>query len=99
MQNVRKPLDRLRVTQKIELEMLLPTELTGTAVTAMHVELAPSRCEAVPVSGRWRGAKGVAGEVEPGHGGRIVHVEIVTGGCSKACGACSLSVRIDNSCS
>jgi hypothetical protein len=46
----------------------------------MHVQFAPRRCEAVPVSGSRRGAEGVAREVEPGHCGRIVHVEIVVGG-------------------
>ena len=45
----------------------------------MHVELALRRCEAVHKSGcRWY-AEDVAREVEPGHGDRIVHVEIVVG--------------------
>jgi hypothetical protein len=48
----------------------------------VHVELAPRRGEAVGVSGGRRGAKGVAGEVEPGHGSRVVDVEVVDVNCN-----------------
>jgi hypothetical protein len=59
-----------------------PTKLTALAKTAVHVELASRRREAVGHSCGRRGAEGVAGEVEPGHGGRIEHVEIVFLGAS-----------------
>ena len=49
----------------------------------MHVELAPRRREAVTIPGRGRGAAEGGGEVCPGPGGRIVHVQVV----EVACGA------------
>jgi hypothetical protein len=57
-----------------------PSELTAFAETTVYEELARRRCEAVTTSCSWRGAEGVANEVEPGHGGGIVHVEIVEDG-------------------
>ena len=62
-----------------EMLCLLPTALTVKA--PVHVELAPLRCKAMTGSGGRRGAKGVAGEVEPGHGGGVVDVEFVIGDC------------------
>jgi hypothetical protein len=62
----------------LNLRCFWPSDLTALVVNAaMHVELSPRRCEAVPVSGSRRGAEGVVGEVEPGHGGRTVYAEIV----------------------
>jgi hypothetical protein len=55
----------------------LHSELTAFAETAVYVKLVPRRCEAVSTTCSRRGAEGVADEVEPGHGGGIVHVEIV----------------------
>ena len=64
-----------------EMLCLLSTALTASIIAPVHVELAPHRCEAVAVSGGRRGAKGVAGEVEPGHGSRVVDVEVVSDTC------------------
>jgi hypothetical protein len=70
-----------------------PCELTAFAKTAVHVELASRRREAVGHSCGRRGAEGVAGEVEPGRGGRVVHVEIVVfEACSRDCNRAGVGV-------
>ena len=48
--------------------------------TTLHIELAPSRCEAVSVSGGRHDPIG-AGDVEPSHGFRIIHMEIILVDC------------------
>jgi hypothetical protein len=54
-----------------------PSLTTAETIAPVHVELAPRRREAVTVSGKRRGAAEGGGEVCPGPGGRIVHVEVV----------------------
>ncbi len=54
-----------------------PAAHTYSIPSAVHKELAPRRREAVGGSGSRRGTKSVAGEVEPGHGRRIVGMEVV----------------------
>jgi hypothetical protein len=60
---------------------LLSTVRTPFLIAAVHIELAPCRREAMPISGRRQGPKGEAEEVEPGHGGRNVDMEIVHTAC------------------
>ncbi len=57
---------------------LVSTELTYISLTAVHIELAPRRREAE----RFSGSAGELGwKLEPGHGRRIVDVQIVGGSC------------------
>ena len=56
--------------------------LTAVTIAPVHVELAPRRREAMKTPGRGRGAAEGGGEVCPGPGGRIVHVEVVEVGCA-----------------
>ncbi len=74
---VPKASDRRRAKSNSTRYSRCPCLTAPSLKTAMHVELAPRRCEAVLGSGRWRGAEGVAGEVEPGHSARAVHVESI----------------------
>jgi hypothetical protein len=53
--------------------------LTDVVRAPVHVELAPRRREAVSSPGRRRFAFAGGGEVCPGPGGRIVHVQVVEG--------------------
>ena len=63
------------------------------AQSPVHVELAPRRREAVTISGRGRGAAEGGGEVCPGPGGRIVHVEVVEFACAGRAGDAMLLRR------
>ena len=53
----------------------------------VHVELVPSRREAVAVSGGRRGAGRGGREVRPGHGDGVVDVQVrQEGACARRCG-------------
>jgi hypothetical protein len=61
--------------------------LTAVTRAPVHVELAPRRGEAVTESGRGRGAVAGSGEVCPGPGGGIVHVQVVEVACTGRTGS------------
>jgi hypothetical protein len=53
--------------------------LTGDTHAPVNVELAPRRREAVTPSGRRGRAGRYGGQVRPGHGGGVVHVQVLEG--------------------
>jgi hypothetical protein len=79
-------------TQNLLLALTAQAHPSFTAVTRapVHVELAPRRGEAVTAPGRGLGASEGDGEVCPGLGGRIIHVQVAVDCEGRAGGATAL---------